>query len=1076
MNKRKIFSTIMVIVMLVALLPAMALAQVTEVKQAPSYFEQLSNWKISPSVPGTTCGLPGGADADISKPDYNTSGWVDAVAPSTVLGNLIDAGVYDEFFMDRSGTTDEWYNRQFTSIRSADFDEPWWYSTDFALPASEAGKRVTIAIGGMTYMADFYVNGVQVFNELTNINDKYDLWNGPPVYGLAQGDANDYTDITNVGSNRAAQFGTLDLDSYRNLIVGSFRRFDIDITDYLNPVGTSNNLKFKITKPISQQDLTYHWVDWHPRPVDSMMGLTGVVSIGTSGPVRLNNPAVSTVVSDDLNTAAVTLYCDATNLTDAAVTGTVTAVVNDPDGLTVAIVQKNVTIPSKVYNVEMIFRPADFPALNMSDPKLWYPAGSGDQPLYNINWSFTYDGAISDALTHRAGLRQLSYEINVTPLGNQNRATVTSNAGANMAQFYFNHKPVLLKGGGYCPTDLFLRHDPVKNQGVIDNMLYSGLNMFRDEGKFFDNDLLDLCDENGIVVMTGWCCCDRHQSPNSWSKCERFWGYEEQYAQTKNLRQHACGGLWFNGSDQPASFSQSSRSNSWMVEEMYHMIEAKCRWDVIGATAPSSCLDSSKLLGNINGGFHMDSTYENNATTYFYSPWGAQLNGEGPFGFISEGLGGSNIPSIESLKKIIARDNIFPYNATSYADFSAWSTHSNIIALVTLAENAYGASTSLESWHAKATAQCYDQYRAQYEAINYFRFKNNTGLVNWMLNSARPNMYWSEFDFYMNPTAATFGIAKANEPLHIMYNPYDKDISVINGTFNAYPGMTAEVSIYNLDGKLINKPLVKTFDVAPDGASPTTVYGTMANYTSTNAQALKWAVKEADGRTSFRNGWHYDEVTGAFTPMNYNYFGQIKDAYGVNILWGYDDIEASLTAPMSDVYFLRLDLKDSAGNVASTNSYAVPYRGDITAATGWMYGAPVAVGDLSALNSLPALSASELTCTQTGSAVVGENVVQTVVVSNNSPYVAHNVLLAAYPDNTLTDLIGAVQFTDNMFILLPGESRTIDVTHRKSNLAGDAVITMTCYNNQVSGDKPVRFKNVYTGLGIGQGRSLSNGK
>ena len=73
----------------------------------PKYEQKLIDWKISPSVPGTTCGLPGGADADISKPGYDTAAWIDAIVPGTVLGNLIDAGIYDSLFMSLTGTTDE---------------------------------------------------------------------------------------------------------------------------------------------------------------------------------------------------------------------------------------------------------------------------------------------------------------------------------------------------------------------------------------------------------------------------------------------------------------------------------------------------------------------------------------------------------------------------------------------------------------------------------------------------------------------------------------------------------------------------------------------------------------------------------------------------------------------------------------------------------------------------------------------------------------------------------------------------------------------------------------------------------
>ncbi|MCL1808989.1 MAG: discoidin domain-containing protein, partial [Clostridiales bacterium] len=922
----------------------------------------------------------------------------------------------------------------------------------FTLPASEAGKKVVLTLKAISHSADLYVNGQKLTNKYNNITDHSFLQNGPPIQA-------NYSNLTSNGHGTTSKYANGELSRFENDFFGTFRRFDVDITDYLTTDGTPNNIKLKVTRASSaSNDLTYHWVDWHPRPVDGMMGLTAEASISTSGLVRLDNPAVSAKVAEDLSTATLSLYCDATSLADVAVAGTATAVVKDPSGAVVATASKSVTIPARKYNQEIAFRAADFPSLVLTNPKLWWPYMSGDQPLYTVDWSFAIEGAVSDALTHRAGIREINVDLNVTPLGNQNRATVTGSSGANMIQFYVNHKPVILDGGGYCPTDLFLRHDPVANQGVIDNMKYAGLNFFRDEGKFFDNDLLDLCDENGILVMTGWCCCDLNQSPNGWSHAERFNAYEGQYAQIKNLRQHASGLLWFNGSDEPPS--NSNNANTRMVEEQYIRVEAMSRWDEIGITAASACLDVSNLLGGINTGFHMDSSYDNQSPSHMFNPGSVGSSGVGPFGFIGEGLGGAGIPPIESMKKFIPEANLFPYNSTTNTNYSAWNLHATTSGFTTfgpligISDNAYGESTTLESYHAKISAAQFDQYRAQSEALNYHRYKNTTGRVNWMMNNARPGMYWQQFDFYMNPTTATFGAAKANEPVHIMYNIYDHDISVINRTYNDYGNMTATAEIYNIDGELVSETLEKTIHVVPDSVGPTTAYGTMT-------------------RTPKRNASHYNEADGTFTDVAYTYNGQILDAYGVNILWNYADIEKSLVKATSDVYFVRLQLKDSSGEVVSYNSYAIPMRSDIATTTSWNRGTPVSAGDYSALNSLPALTAEELTCVQTGSKTVDGIVTQTLRITNNSDTIAHNVYLAAYPNNKLEDLIGAVQYTDNMFILFPGETRIIDVTHRTSNLAGDAFITATCYNNQVGGDKPVRFKNVYTGNGLGQGKSLS---
>ena len=1023
---------------------------------APSLNVELDTWQISPSASGTTTGLPGTGtnDAAIAAPGFDTSGWLTGIANCTLLGNMFNLGVYDDFFLARNGgvSTDEWYNRQFTSVPGSDFAQPWWYSKDVTIPVSEAGNRVTLTFKGISHVADIYVNGNKLVNKFNNITENRFLQDGPPVFA-------NYSNLTTTGSGHTAKYGTAGIDAVKEDFIGTFRFFDVDITDYLNPAGQPNNIKVKVTRPgTGSADLTYHWVDWHPRPVDNMMGLTGKVILSTSGDVRLDNPMVGAKVEKDLSKASLNLYADATNLTNANVAVTARAVVKDPAGAVVATVQKDVLIPPLKYNHEIHFRAADFPQLVLTNPELWWPYLSGDQPMYTVDWTVFRSGFVSSTLSHRAGIREITAEINVTPLGNQNRATVALSSGANMIQFYVNHKPILLKGGGYCATDLFLRRDPVKNQGVIDNMKYAGFNFFRDEGKFFDNDLLELCDENGILFQTGWCCCDRHQQPQNWSMTERFIAYEAQYAQIKNIRQYASACLWFNGSDQPPSFNTNQAG--WMVEEQYIRVAAQCRWEEMGLIATSACLDQSRLLGGINTGMHMDSSYDNQTPSHFYSPGTVRTGGEGPFGFIGEGHGGAGIPPIESMKKFIPAANLFPYNNSS--NYAPWNLHcstsgfTTFAPMLSIADNTYYGANTLESWYAKVVAQQFDQYRAQSEAQVYHKYTNITGLVSWMMNNARPGMYWQQFDWYMNPIAATYGCAKGHEPVHIMYNMYDNDISVINNTFNDYGVLTASMEIYNLAGDAISEKLEKDVHVVPDGHSPTVTYGTMQ-------------------RLSKRNASTYND-DGTYTDVGYWYNGQVLDTYGVNILWDNNDIEAALTKATSDVYFIRLELKDADGKVVSYNAYAVAMRSDVATSTSWNRGTPITWADFGALNSLPAIPADKIECIQTGSKTVDGEVIQTLKITNNSDVIAFNVYLAAYTGADLKDLVGPVQFTDNVFILFPGETRIIDVTHRTSVHAGDAVITLTCYNNQVVGDKPIRYKDVYTGNGMGQGRNLSIGR
>ncbi|MDR0671573.1 MAG: hypothetical protein LBF64_04595, partial [Oscillospiraceae bacterium] len=553
--KRKI-GVVFCVLFLFSLLPVPASAQVTVVKTEPAFTLQLTSWKIAPVAANTTLGAAvateGTEDAAVALPGYDTQQWESAVVPGTVLGNLLDNGVYDPIFTeDNDGKKNVFYSDNMSKIPPSDFAQPWWYSTDFSVPAAEAGKRISIQFKGISYTGEVYVNGQKLHNQNLNIKSEDELKNAPPV-------VSELTDITSAAPAASSLRNDLVFDEYKALFKGTMRTYDVDITDCVHADGRPNNIKVKVTKPVYSTDLTYYWVDWNPQPADTMMGLTGEVTVTTSGPARLDNPAVASAVAEDHSAADLSLYVDVSNMSAAPLTGSLSAVIRDPAGQVVtALTKAGVQVAPGAYNQEIALRPDEFPQLHLADPQLWWPYLSGDQPLYTVDYQFSVGGAVSDGLHHRFGVREIGAEVNVSPYANQNGASISNNSLANMLQIYVNHRPILLKGGGYCASDLFLRHSAATNRAVVDYVKYMGMNMIRDEGKFFDNDLLDLLDENGILLMTGWCCCDRWQSPGAWSKAERFVAFESLYSQMRNARSHTSMFIWFNGSDNPPSISST---------------------------------------------------------------------------------------------------------------------------------------------------------------------------------------------------------------------------------------------------------------------------------------------------------------------------------------------------------------------------------------------------------------------------------------------------------------------------------------------------------------------------------------
>jgi len=80
-----------------------------------------------------------------------------------------------------------------------------------------------------------------------------------------------------------------------------------------------------------------------------------------------------------------------------------------------------------------------------------------------------------------------------------------------------------------------------------------------------------------------------------------------------------------------------------------------------------------------------------------------------------------------------------------------------------------------------------------------------TGIIQWMFNTAWPEMYWQLFDYYLMPNGAFYGAKRACTPLHILYHYGDRGIYVSNDTHVPAKGLKAEVRILNIHAKELLK-------------------------------------------------------------------------------------------------------------------------------------------------------------------------------------------------------------------------------------------------------------------------------
>lgn len=266
----------------------------------------------------------------------------------------------------------------------------------------------------------------------------------------------------------------------------------------------------------------------------------------------------------------------------------------------------------------------------------------------------------------------------------------------------------------------------------------------------------------------------------------------------------------------------------------------------------------------------------------------------------------------------------------------------------------YGEAAGIEDFCRKAAMVNMEGFKAIYEAWNHKMWDTCSGVMIWMSDPCWPSLTWNTYDYYFEPTASYFGIRKACEPVHIQWSMATNEVKVVNCTLKALVGVRAEAQVVNLDG---SPHLQKsaTLDCAANSAHPV-----------------------------------------------------------FNLFAGDDPKSPRL----SEVYFIRLELKDAEGKRLSENFY---WNGKEV----WKY-LPLAAMDRVEVNGT-------VKTTQEGGR--RRHVVN---VTSGEKGVALMVRLKVV--DAATDLLVApVLYSENYFSLLPGESRRVDVEYPASKAASKDV-------------------------------------
>nr|WSY58086.1 exo-beta-D-glucosaminidase [Streptomyces sp. NBC_00886] len=690
---------------------------------------------------------------------------------------------------------DPFYSTNQQKIPKADFQVPWWYRSDFTV--ADSTKRTYLDFSGVISAADVYVNGKRIAKA---------------------------ADVT-----------------------GAYTQHELDVTSLVRS-GT-NTVAFRIQPNDPNKNLTMGWIDWLQPPPDQNMGIVRDVLVRRGGPVALRDAHVVTKLSvPSLATADLTVKARARNDSDAPVT----AKVRGSIGRTTF--EKTVSLAAHQTKT-VAFSPADVRGLHLTSPKVWWPAGMGGRPLYDLDLTASVAGTASDTAHQTFGIRDV-------------RAPLNSDGDR---QYRINGRKLLVKGGGWSP-DEFLRWDRTYVEDRLKYALDLGLNTIRLEGHIEPDEFFDLADRYGILTLPGWECCDKWEGQvngdepgDKWTAADYPVAKASMAAEAARLRDHPSVISFLIGSD----FAPDAR-----IEKTYLDALKAADWKIPVVAAASD--NSSPITGS--SGMKMTGPYDWIPPNYWY----AKREG-GATGFNSETSAGPDIPTLDTLRRMMTPAEL----ATLWKNPSAKQYHrapSSTFSTLKLYDNAltgrYGPPTGLTDYVRKAQLAQYENVRAQFEAYERNATdtsKPSTGVVYWMFNSGWTSLHWQLMDRYLDQGGAYFGAKKANEPLHIQYSYDNRSVVVVNNRNASAHRLTARATLFNTDGTRKYDKEVTGVKVGGGGAHstaltlPSSVSGLSTTYlvrlTLTDASGKEvsrnvyWLSTKPDTLDWANTDWYYTPTT-----------------------------------------------------------------------------------------------------------------------------------------------------------------------------------------------------------------------
>jgi exo-1,4-beta-D-glucosaminidase len=667
---------------------------------------------------------------------------IQVTVPCTVIGCLLAAGVFD---------FDPFFGKNLQHINATDFAVPWEYTSEFEVFPTESQSTFLLTFHGINYRGNLTINGRSVWNETK--------------------------------------------------FVGALRRFTIDISSFVD-VGRNvvSVALWRMHDDPGQwrnqyTDLALSFDDWNPHPPDLSMGLWRPVTLQVIA--ATDTPAtVDGFVADcrlhivDQSPSGTQVYAAYLNFSVAAsswrphvnhtVQLDVSSLLGEAALFLVNVSYQATSGDGPVGIARAVWSWEEFPSLIVRNPSLWWP------------WQFGNATPMFTAVV-TVGNTSRSFKFAVREVSTQ-----LTTGGA--LQFVVNRRPILITGGGF-PPDMFLRVNSTRLRADFEMMRAMGLNAIRLEGMLVEDELFDLADEYGMLVLPGLGCCDGWQHWSRWPQENYVIAAESVREQVRRFARHPSVITFLESSDNLPPPN---------VEMMYNAVLQAEAWP---NTIISSASQQFSFVSGISG-VKMVGPYSWEPPSYWLDDGqgqlanGSTMNYGGAWGFLTEGGPGESPLTLNSWKRTVPEEHL--WNNTTGSMDSWWSWHMGCpfghfrnLTYYTPPLNArYGSSQSAQGYLYRAQAANYEGIRSMFESYSRNRHVNATGIIQWQVKMAWPSHLWNLYDYYFVGGGGYYGAKMALASLHAMMSYNDGSVWVIGNRYDqgTFEAICVEASVMNFSG------------------------------------------------------------------------------------------------------------------------------------------------------------------------------------------------------------------------------------------------------------------------------------